>query len=252
MWYFRIASIIVLLWCGISQAENLNVIFYTPAVDLVNSSDADKEIFLAGLLPNNVVNSQAYQNATLQQKITYARDEGYITPYMIRKGLVPLIQSVLTDKYDVLRNYILLKQQGNRYVFHTLLEKNRNLPNVKAWIDAYNEGKSDIDKIWYWYGNSVDSAYQNLWTDENAFAHIVATKILRYPAFYHLVPGGVLNSAAFKAATLGEQYQYGIDQGYFDDTQERLGTVEEAEANGVSINGALLRKYGVPLRPFEG
>jgi len=253
MKYFRIASIVVLLLYAYSAyAENLRVILYTPAVDLSASSDADKELFLAGLLPDNVVNSQAYQNATLAEKIQYARDNGYVTPYMIKKGLVPLVGSILTDKYDVLQNYVRLVSQGNRHVFFCLMERTGKLSAVKGWIDAYNVGKADVDKILYWYGDTEKKAFADLYDDEMSIAQTIAGKTLRYPAFYHLVPGGVLASQAFQSASLGEQYQYGLDQGYFTDTQPRMGTVEEAIANGVTIDAGVLQEYGVPIKLFEG
>ena len=92
-----------------AKAETLNVLIYCPAINLSTASNADKAIFLDGLVPDNVVNSQQWQNATLADKAQWARDNGYLSPYMERKTLVPLLKSVVDDKYHVLIDYMMVK-----------------------------------------------------------------------------------------------------------------------------------------------
>jgi hypothetical protein len=84
---------------------------------------------------------------------------------------------------EVIRDFYLLKKQGTKRVFHCLVEKNKQLPRIVNWIDNYNEGMADSDKIWYWSGQTAKDAYIKLWKDNNSFAHLIAEKVLRYPAF---------------------------------------------------------------------
>jgi len=82
---------------------------------------------------------------------------------------------------EVIRDFHLVAKQGLKRAYHCLMERNEQLPRVKNWIDAYNVGKPDADKIWYWSGKTVEEAYTKLWQDENNFAHAVAERVLRYP-----------------------------------------------------------------------
>ena len=133
------------------------------------------------------------------------------------------------------------------------MDRNGNLPNVKQWIDCYNEGKADADKILYWYGDTVEQSYGDLWTDENEFAQVIASYVLRYPAFYHLITNpAVLANKTFQDASLAEQFQYCMDNGTCTEDTPRLGTVKEAQDNGITIHVPTLQKYGIPIRPFEG
>ena len=244
-------TFIFVLIASVASAETLNVLIYCPAINLSTASNEDKELFLEGLVPDSVVATQAWQNATLAQKATWARDNGYLTPYMEKKTLVPLLKSIVDDKYNVLIDYMMVKHQGDKYFFHCLMARNGNLPNVKAWIDSYNEGKADIDKILYWYGDTVDQSYADLWTDESTFAHEIAIRVLRYPAFYHLITNqAVISTQAFRNATLAEQFEYCTVNGTCTEDTPRFGTVKEAQDNGITIYVPTLQKYGVPIRPF--
>lgn len=82
---------------------------------------------------------------------------------------------------EVIRDFSLIEKQGAKRVFHCLVEKNAQLPRIVAWIDNYNDGKSDADKSWYWPGKTADAAYAALWQDGSSFAHAIAERVLWYP-----------------------------------------------------------------------
>lgn len=121
---------------------------------------------------------------------------------------------------EIIRDFTLIGKQGTKRVFHCLVEKNAQLPRILAWIDSYNDGKTDPNKIWYWYGQSSDEAYRSLWQDANAFAHSVAERVLIYPV--EIEP----------------------------DVWALVTVYDAINTYGVTIVNSVLKKYGTPHRFF--
>jgi hypothetical protein len=223
--FFISLAVAGLLFAMPAQAKTITALIYCPAISIKDSSNEDKAAFLDGLVPDNVVNSAPWQAASLSERYQWARDNDYVTPYMVNKDLIPIIRSILTDKYDVLINYMKLVEQNGKYVFQVLLDSSGKLPNIRAWIDSYNEGKAAADRIWYWYGDTAEDAYAALWKDEAAFAHAVAERVLLYPV---------------QVDVEGET------------VMRRVSVYDAINTYGVTINPQILKKYGMRLKLFEG
>jgi hypothetical protein len=118
---------------------------------------------------------------------------------------------------EVIRDFYLLGEEGGKRVFHCLVEKNNQLPRIASWIDNYNDGKSNVDKIWYWFGRTAKDVYSNLWSDSSSFAHLIAEKVLRYPVFIDEETGQVL-----------------------------VSVYEAINTHGVTIVPDILKGYGIP------
>jgi len=73
--------------------------------------------------------------------------------------------------------------------------------------------------VWFWTGNSSEEAYTKLWKDENAFAHTIAEKILRYPVTVEIEGDMVI---------------------LFVSVFDAINT------HGVVIDNAVLKEYGIP------
>jgi hypothetical protein len=82
---------------------------------------------------------------------------------------------------EVIHDFRLLGVQGTKRVYHCLVEKTDQLSRITDWITAFNVGKTDANKIWYWNAATAEQAYTNLWQDTELFAHAVAERVLRYP-----------------------------------------------------------------------
>lgn len=124
---------------------------------------------------------------------------------------------------EIIRDFALIGRQGSKRVFHCIVEKNAQLPRIVNWIDDYNIGKADADKIWYWHGKTSDIAYTALWQDPESFAHSIAERVLRYP---------VTTEIEGETVTI-------------------LVTVYEAiNIYGASIMSAVLKQHGTPHRFF--
>lgn len=103
----------------------------------------------------------------------------------IKEHWKPEIPNVGID--EVIRDFRVIAKQGDKRVFHCLVDTDEAAPKqferIKTYIENFNEGKAIQQQILYWKGATALDMYKALWQDRTTdpFIETIAKKILQYP-----------------------------------------------------------------------
>jgi len=161
---------------------NYHVIIYVDGLDDLNTLTAAQKTELVTKYPppQNVLDSNAWKNATAAQKWTWWV-ENIMPPQLKqriqRNGVLPILRDA-ANKLEIIEQYWKLAQEGTKYVFllHVDVEAGQG-GQIKNWLDRQSG-------LRYWYGESMLDACKKIYQagrDGDAIAAAVAKRVLKYP-----------------------------------------------------------------------